>query len=114
MNLFKRLSSMFAGTPTDPGLYFYARCDRCGEVVRVRINPMNDLTVQYGEDGNSNNDTFFIHKVLVGKRCYNRIEADFTFDRNRKLSNKQVTGGKFVERADYEKDQAEHPQAASS
>ena len=106
MNLFKALGRMFSGgSGGDVGLYYYVKCARCGEVIQVRINPMNDLSVQYGEDGRGRGDTFIVHKTLVGRRCYNRIEADFTFDANRQLSDKQITGGKFVDRAEFEADQ---------
>ncbi len=111
MNLFRNLARAFAGAPKsgdDAGLYYYVRCARCGEVIQVRINRLNDLSVQYGEGGDSKSDTFHVHKVMVGQRCYNRIEADFMFDNNRRLANKQIIGGTFVEQSDYEADQQQH------
>lgn len=108
MNLFRNLARALTGAPQtgdSAGMYFYVRCARCGEVIQVRINRMNDLSVQYGEGGNSKGDTFYIHKVIVGQRCYNRIEADFMFDSSRNLTEKKCTGGTFVEQSDYEADQ---------
>ncbi len=109
MNLFKRLTRAFSSVPEDPGVYFFLRCARCAEVIQVRINPMNDLSVQYSDETNTRSDTFFIHKMIVGRRCYNRIEADFTFDKNRNLAEKTVTGGTFVTKEDFEADLKAHP-----
>jgi hypothetical protein len=37
------------------------------------------------------------------------MEIEFTFDSNRKLTHTEVTGGKLVDKAEYEADQAAHP-----
>lgn len=103
MNILRQLSKLFSGGPRlsgdDIGLYHYVRCKRCGEVIRVRINPMNDLSA---DDQNKNR---FVHKVIVGQRCYNRIEADFTYNTNRQLIDSSVSGGTLVDEAAYQADQ---------
>lgn len=108
-NIMKSLGRLFGGAggggkaaSGDPdGLYYYVRCTRCGEVIEVRLNRNNDLSVDYGEKG-ENSDTLSAHKVIVGRRCYNRIEADFTFNRGRTLLDKHITGGTFAEASDYQ------------
>jgi hypothetical protein len=104
MNLLRQLGKMLAGggmsgTSGDRGLYYYVRCNRCGEVVQVRIDPMNDLSAAEGEDG------LFARKIIVGRRCYNRMEAEFSFDSNRKLRDSRVSGGTFVDKDAYLEDQ---------
>jgi hypothetical protein len=102
MNWLRKLTEMFTAGPRlsgDVGLYYYVRCDRCGEVIRVRINPMNDLSLS--DDGKR----LFAHKVVVGRRCYSRIEADFEYDTNHKLTSSQASGGTFVDKETYEADQ---------
>jgi hypothetical protein len=102
MGFLKRLTQIFAGAPQlsgDAGLYYYLKCNRCGEVIRVRINPMNDLSQRDGEDG------YYVRKVIVGQRCYNRIEAEFTYDNNRKLQNSDISGGTLADKAAYDADQ---------
>ncbi len=109
MNLLRKFWQSFSGstfTGGDVGLYYYVRCNRCGEVIRVRINPLNDLSL----DDTSKN--LWAHKVIVGQRCYNRIEANFTYDTNRKLINSEATGGTFVDKQAYQADQEAHPQKA--
>ncbi len=110
MNLLRKLMQSFSGSAMtgDVGLYYYVRCNRCGEVIRVRINPMNDLSL---DDTGKN---LWAHKIIVGQRCYNRIEADFTYDTNRKLISSEATGGTLVDKTAYEADQEAHPQKAPS
>ena len=31
-------------------IHLYVRCDRCGAPVHVRVDPRNDLVIEYGED----------------------------------------------------------------
>ena len=104
-NLLKNLGRWVGGggapTGTDPdGLYYYVRCVRCAEVIQIRLNRNNDLSIEYGEKGEVS-DRLTAHKVIVGQRCYNRIEADFTFNRNRALVEKNITGGTFVDASEY-------------
>jgi hypothetical protein len=102
MNILKQLAGMF--TPKsgpqggDPGLYYYIKCSRCGEVIRVRINPMADLTVE-------NDGTRFVRKMIVGKRCYNRIEGEFRFNSGRKLIESVISGGEMVSEDEYDAQQ---------
>lgn len=101
MNFLKQLGKVFVGGPSsgaggDPGLYYYVRCDRCGEVIKVRINSMNDLS--HSDDDRS----LFARKTIVGRHCYNRIEAEFTYNNNRQLTNSEIVGGKLVTARDYQ------------
>ena len=111
MQLLRQLGNMLMGKSSssdDVGLYYYLRCNRCGEVIRVRINPMNDLSAK--EDG----EGLFTHKTIVGQRCYNRIEADFYYDSKRKLTNSQITGGVLVDKKAYEADQSAQGEKSSA
>lgn len=99
MGFLKRLTQMFTGGPQlsgDVGLYYYVRFEKTGEVVRIRINPMNDLSQRDGEEG------YYVRKVVVGKPSYHRIEAEFTYDKNRNLTNAEVRGGTLVDKAAYD------------
>jgi hypothetical protein len=106
VNILRQIASLFVGSGSvagDAGLYYFVKCNRCGEVIQVRINSMNDLSA--ADDGHGK----FTRKTIVGRRCYNRIEAEFNYDNNRKLTNSEITGGTLVDRAAYQADQAEHP-----
>jgi|SRR5579859_1642208 len=111
MGLLRKLSNILmggpAGTGGDVGWYYYVRCKRCGEVIQVRINPMNDLSLS--DDGKSR----FVRKTIVGQRCYNRIDAEFRYDANRKLLDTEITGGEMVSEKEfqiYKKSQDEESQ----
>jgi hypothetical protein len=112
MNILKQLANLFTGGAKplsgDIGLYYYIRCDRCKEVIRVRINPMNDLS------GTDDGKGYFVRKTIVGRRCYNRIEAEFMYSRDRKLIDSTISGGRLVEQAEYEVDQRAADESAGN
>jgi hypothetical protein len=81
----------------DPdGLYYYVRPNGCEEVVRVRVNRYNDLSLT--DDGK----TLWAHKLARGVKCRQSVELDLYYDANRKLTNSEVSGGTLVTEADYE------------
>ena len=91
------LKKLFGGSaPQDQGQYYYVRSHRTGEVIQVRIHPGNDLS--YTDDFSG----FFARKVVVGQKSFDRIEMELSFDKNRKLTDAQVTGGEMVDRNDYD------------
>jgi hypothetical protein len=94
----KKLSDRLAGLDHESdenSFWVTVQCDRCGEVIRTRIDLANDLSAEYGEGESVT--TYFCRKVLIGKQsCYRPIEVMLTFDANRKLIERQITGGKFV------------------
>ena len=96
MGLFKKLSQMiFPQSTSDPSAYWIkVKCRRCGEVIRARISLHNDLSVEYVDGGT----TYFCRKTLIGEgHCFQRVEVKLTFDVNRKLINREITGGEFVD-----------------
>ena len=94
MNLLKKIFS--ASSSSASNFYSFAvKCDRCNEVIEGRVNLYNDLSVEY--EGTRN--VYFVRKVLMGNGlCFQQIEVEFKFDEPRKLLEKHVTGGQFVEK----------------
>ena len=85
------------GRGGDPdGMYFYIQSDRTGEVIQVRLHRGNDLS--YNDDFSG----FYARKVLVGEKSFDRIEAEFSFDKGRRLINADIQGGVLADRATYE------------
>jgi hypothetical protein len=97
VSFFKSLSRLFIGRTPGSNLYSLAvQCNRCGEVIRAQVNLSNDLSVEYDDKGNVT--SYFCRKVVIGKqRCYQPIEVTLTFDANRKLVERKIKDGKFVE-----------------
>jgi hypothetical protein len=102
VNFLKRLLGGGSGGDKD-GLYFYIRAKRTGEVIRVRLNRFNDLSMTDNEDG------YYVRKLIVGQRSFDRIEAEFFFSKERNFVSADVSGGEMVESDDYEQYIAEHP-----
>jgi hypothetical protein len=82
------------------GYYVYVRCRRCGETIKTRIDMRNDLS-RLEEGG------FVVNKTLVGsQRCFERIEVTLTFDDNRKLADREIVRGEFINSEEFE--EADH------
>lgn len=88
------LAKLFGGGGTSSGINFLTVnviCDRCGETIEGRINLNNDLSL---DDVGG----YRVRKVLMGSsRCFQQVEVVLKFDPSRRLLEKLVSGGKFVE-----------------
>lgn len=106
MGFFKRISQMLFGggggamSGSDIGLYYYIRSKKTGEIVRLRVNPNNDLSAS------DDDSSYFVRKLLHGTRGYDPIEVELTFDKSRKLKDSQITGGDMVTKEAWETQQA--------
>ncbi len=91
------LKKLFGGSgeyvDTD-GIYFYAKCDNCGVIVKVRASKQNDLS--------RTNGGYEWHKTIVDNRCFRRMQTVVTFDRNYNITDAQLIGGEYVTEAEYE------------
>ena len=67
------------------GMYYYVKPKGCDEVVRVRIDRNNDPSLR--DDGK----TYWVHKVVMGNKCFHRAELDLYFSASRQLTNTEVT-----------------------
>jgi hypothetical protein len=94
MNFLKNLF----GQKTAPArslLALKVRCRRCGEIIETRVDVANDLSEDYNDAGQT---TYHCRKGLVGRQhCYQTIEVELQFDANRRLIDRQISGGQFVE-----------------
>jgi hypothetical protein len=102
MGFFKKAASFLSATPTDmETLGLCVRCDKCGEALGTRIHLRHDPSPVYDEGRQG--ATYFVRKTLVGnKRCFQPIEVELTFDTNRKVTTREITGGQFITEKEYE------------
>ena len=93
MNLLKKIFP--APAPPPSSFYgFTVQCNRCGETISGRINLANDLSADYEGD----RVVYHVRKVIMGSGlCFQQIEVEFTFDSSRKVIDRQISGGRFVE-----------------
>lgn len=93
LNFLKKLFSG-AGAPNrsaDGGIYIEVKCNACGEVVRARISPTSELSMQ--DDGK----TYYVRKVLVGQQCFRPIEVELSYSDLRGTEiGREVRGGTSV------------------
>jgi hypothetical protein len=101
MSFFKKLTSLFssAGAQERDAFWITVKCNRCGEIIRARVNLFNDLSMQYVDAGAV---SYYCHKTLIGEAsgerpCFQRVEVELTFDGNRRLTGREISGGTFVD-----------------
>jgi len=97
LNFFKKLfgagsgSGRTATSSGDRGIYIEVKCDACGEIVRTRVNPTSELSLQ--DDG----QTYYVRKVLVGQQCYRPIEVELRYsDLHGTEISRDIRGGTSV------------------
>ena len=93
------------GAGGDNAMYYYVKCDHCDEVVRLRIGRGSDLTQEFGGAGDSISG-YSVNKEVVGSKCFRRKSVSLTFNKSLREESRNITGGEFVEEADYEEYQA--------
>jgi hypothetical protein len=93
MNLLKKLFS----APKSRGKFlpFSVKCQRCGEIIHGQVNINNEPSLESGE---KEKPIYTCRKVLIGSgHCFERIEVIFKFDEDRRVIDKQINGGEFVD-----------------
>ena len=80
--------------------YIYAKCRRCGEPLRARVDLRNEPSRTEDEEG------WVVRKGLVGigaKRCFQTVDVTLTFDaQKREVLDSEVVGGELISKAEYE------------
>jgi hypothetical protein len=106
MNIFKNLAKILTSPPRNPdrAFYLYVQCDRCGEKMRARVDVWNELTPEYDEKSDDA-ASYHCRKVLIGEKlCFQPIELSLRFNKNHKLVEQEIKGGKFIDEEEYESD----------
>ncbi len=94
------LKSLFTGGDNNGdrrGAYYFVRPNRCDDVVQLRVDLYNDLSLT--DDGSG----YWVRKLVSSSnyKCQ-QVEVTLYFDKNHRLQNSEIQGGALVERADYE------------
>lgn len=108
MSFFSKLLGALRGGASRPAddsgrtaFWIYVRCSACGEAVRVRVSREHDLSAEFDE-GSDSPTGYRVHKEIVGRNCFRRIQVDMTFDQQRRATDQQIRGGTFITREEYE------------
>lgn len=94
-NLFGGGSNGDRGADNDIGLYYYVQPRGCEEVVKVRIDPRNDLSIN--EEGG-----YWVRKIVRGTyRCFNPVELTLYYNDKREIKRYEIDKGKVVDEAAF-------------
>lgn len=114
--LLERLGRAFWGSesptccdPSSPALHLMVRCDRCGELIRSRVEKAYELEAEYDQSSGHEEEEeepkpsgYTLHKELVGANCQNLIHLEMHFDAHRCATSRTIAGGQFLEVTDCE------------
>ena len=108
MNLLRRLFGGRDATASDNAIHLYVRCNRCGAPVHVRIDPRNDLVIEYGDDDDASG--YRLIKEIMDSRCFRLMRAEIEYDRGRRELSRTLEGGTFITKEEYEQLAAQQAQ----
>ena len=111
MGLLKKLGSLRSGGSGDDQYvhYEYARCSRCGDTVRMRVDKRNELTPRYEGDQSG----FYVRKGVLGadkSRCFQTLEVELEFTSEMQLASRSISGGEFITEEEYNTEHQESGQ----
>ena len=102
MSFWSRITSLFAGGGSGKRmLNIYALSRRCNEPIAGQVDLFNELS-RTEDDGDA---TFYTRKVLHTsgeRRCFDQVEVNLWFDRNKRVLRYEVEGGRWLEEDEYE------------
>ena len=104
MSFLKKLASLFSGGGggDNRSLPIYVFSNRCREPIMAEIDLVNSLS---RDDENENE--FYTRKVLQGSgqnRCFTQVEVEIWFDRGKRVSRYEVSGGRWLTQEEYEEE----------
>ncbi|HMN26701.1 MAG TPA: hypothetical protein PKE45_01005 [Caldilineaceae bacterium] len=107
MNFFKSLTNLFRGgsSTNNRMLTVYVLSRRCNEPIAGQVDLLNELS----QTDEGSEHTYYARKVFSTsgqKRCFDQVEVELYFDQNKKVAEYQITGGRWLEPADYEQELA--------
>lgn len=103
MSFLEKIASILSPKGREEGdvLWVYVCCDKCGEKIKTRIDLRHDPTPNYDDEGRVTD--YVLRKVLIGsQRCFEPIEVKLTFDPQRRVISREITGGQFISKEEYE------------
>lgn len=74
---------------------FDIKCGKCGEKIKVMVNKNTDLEDQYLDEGESG-VAYTLRKEAMDDKCFSLMTITASFDRDKNLLNKDISGGEFI------------------
>jgi len=98
----KLLKNLFGGgseRETDRGIYFYVQPKMCKEIVRVRVDPLSDLS--RNDDGKG----YWCRKMASATRCPFQAELTLYFDKQKRYEHGEVRDGELASESEWREQQ---------
>jgi hypothetical protein len=89
--------------PADEAIHLYVRCARCSTIVHVRVDPRNELLLEFDDGGMPAG--YRLVKEVMDARCFRLMRAELAYDRSRRERERSIAGGAFATREEYERQQ---------
>jgi hypothetical protein len=83
----------------DNAIHLYVRCDRCQALVHVRVDPLHDLVIEYGDDEDAAG--YRLIKEIMDSRCFRLMRAEVNYDRSHREVSREIEGGTFISKQEY-------------
>lgn len=84
----------------DPNLlWYYVRCNRCGETIAVMARKGYDLVEEYEESGGSDAPTgYSLFKAVMGRSdtCFQQMRIEIHYSTNYEEQSRHIEGGEFI------------------
>jgi hypothetical protein len=107
VSLWDRLKGMFGSSGDDrnddddgEAFYLYIACDRCNDIVAIRVNRRNDLSQEFNSSTGVVT-SYRYQKGIVDQKCFRPIHVTITFDSNQREEMRDIAGGRFLTREEY-------------
>ena len=68
--------------------------------MHVRVDPRNDLVIEYGDDEDASG--YRLIKEIMDSRCFRLMRAEIEYDRGRREVSRQIEGGTFISKEEYD------------
>lgn len=98
------VAKLFSKESEDRGIYYYIRCTKCGEAIRVRVDRSSDLAQEF-DDGGDYPSGYSASKGIVGKKCFRVINLTIRFDRRGNEAGRSIEGGEFITAEEFAQEQ---------
>ncbi len=90
---------------SDPNLlWYYVRCNKCGEAVAVMARKGYDLVEEFEESGNSDAPTgYSLFKDVMGRSdtCFQQMRIEIHYNLNYVEQSRHIQGGTFITAEEY-------------
>ena len=89
----------------DPALlWYYVRCNRCGENVAIMARKGYDLVEEYAESSSGDAPTgYSLYKDAMGRSdtCFQQMRIEIHYNLQYEEQSRHIEGGTFITAAEY-------------